>query len=498
MKNKILFSLALCSLCSGAIFAKNYTNKTFMTPRPQLTNMAMEYTTWHTKIDKLKKFQPAFQVTGFYQSSQNKRNVGEYFGYYAKYAQEVRDYISMIDTDDTAVKSHPDSIKSNFIFLSSDNDAKGDIQFKPSQDAYGLRIDYYQSLRRFFFQAALPIVDIKNKMNTSNIGVPEAFTGTENNDPRTGKTLADYLRGDVDSATGTIATFTEKQQALTHAKIDSSRSKSGVADIDLALGYNVLKSKHNRIGLKIDLTIPTGNDAKGEYIFEPICGNGKHWALGGGFLSTFRLWENKNDSIELLVNTDLRYLFKNTQRRTFSLKTDEGNRINFGQYYLGGKVGEHALFPLANVLTPNIYVSPGLVFEAIAALAFNTKNFTLDVGYNIFAKNGEKISLKDSWEKETYAIAKAGFDTKEAAATFATTDFQSGIGIDDTLKVSNLDFDALRTPSQITHKIYGGLGYTFNECKYPVLLGLGSSFEFVNGNTALENWAIWGKLGISF
>jgi len=198
----------------------------------------------------------------------------------------------------------------------------------------------------------------------------------------------------------------------------------------------------------------------------------------------------------LLVNADLRYLIKNTQRRTFSLKDDEGNRINFGQYYLGGKTGEQSLFPLANVLTPNIYVTPGLTFEAIAALAFNTKNFTLDIGYNIFAKDGERITLKDSWEKNTYAIATPGFNT--TVDFNADSDFQPGIDIDHALRVSNLDFDALRTPCQITHKIYGGLGYTFNECKYPVLLGLGSSYEFVNGNTALENWAIWGKLGISF
>ncbi|MFA5074713.1 MAG: hypothetical protein WC436_01265 [Candidatus Babeliales bacterium] len=494
MKNRILLALMFCALICGPIFSKTNTNKTFMTPRPQLSNMAMEYTTWHMQINKLKGFSPSFQLTGFYQGSTDKKDIGQYFGYYASNADEIRNYISAATYDQVVTNAtYPDSINDKYIFHIHDADpvVPGEIQFKPSQEIWGLRIDYYQSLKYFFLQAAMPIVNVKNKMGLNNIGTLTPFNNA--GDPRYGKTILDYLNGNVSSANST-AVPEDQQAALTHAKIVNSKSKTGVADIDIAIGYNIFKHKHNRVALKLDVVIPTGNKAKGQYIFEPIAGNGQYWAFGGGFVSTCRLWQEENDSIQFLLNADLKYLFRTTQKRTISLKEDDGKKIPFGHYYLGGKSGEQVLFPLANVLTRDVKVTPGLEFEGMAAFAFNTKNFTLDLGYNIFAKEGENASLKNSWEANTYAIAATDFDTTGAfaAANIDTTYIKNFI------TSSNLDLEALKTPTQITHKFYGGLGYAFNQCRYPVMLGLGSSYEFSSNNGAIENWAIWGKLGISF
>ena len=54
------------------------------------------------------------------------------------------------------------------------------------------------------------------------------------------------------------------------------------------------------------------------------------------------------------------------------------------------------------------------------------------------------------------------------------------------------------TPSYVTHKIYGGLGYCFNEWETPFMLGLGAHYEFASSQKTLEQWGIFGKLGISF
>ncbi|MCF7800099.1 hypothetical protein K9M16_03830 [Candidatus Babeliales bacterium] len=490
MKNKILLASMLCAITCGQIFSKTNTNKTFMTPRPQLSNMAMEYTTWHMQINKLKGFSPSFQLTGFYQDSTDKKDIGQYFGYYASNAEEIRDYISVATEDEVVTnETKPDSINDKYIFhlYNADGNAAGDLKFNASQEIWGLRIDYYQSLNRFFLQAAMPIVSVKNKMNPSAINTLVPFENA--GDSRNNQTILDYLNGNVSSAIDTH----NAQQALTNAKIVDSKSTSGVADIDVALGYNIFKHKHNRVALKLDLVIPTGNKAKGQYIFEPICGNGHYWAFGGGLVSTCRLWQQENDSIQFLLNADLKYLFRTTQKRTLGLIADNGSKINFGQYYLGGKAGESVLFPLANVLTRDIRITPGLEFEGMAAFAFNTKNFTLDLGYNIFARQGENASL-NGWENDTYAIAATDFDT---TGNFAAANIDPTY-IKDYIARSNLDLETLKTPTQITHKFYAGLGYAFNQCRFPVILGLGSSYEFSSNNGAIENWAVWGKLGISF
>ena len=68
-----------------------------------------------------------------------------------------------------------------------------------------------------------------------------------------------------------------------------------------------------------------------------------------------------------------------------------------------------------------------------------------------------------------------------------------------TLDSADLDIDAVKTPSQVTNKIFAGLGYQFNYSKsVPGLVGIGGSYEFASDNAALENYSVWLKLGVSF
>ena len=60
------------------------------------------------------------------------------------------------------------------------------------------------------------------------------------------------------------------------------QSTTGVADIDLVLGYNFLNKEKYHAGINLGLTIPCGEENSGDVVWHPIYGNANHWALGVG------------------------------------------------------------------------------------------------------------------------------------------------------------------------------------------------------------------------
>ncbi|MFA6991458.1 MAG: hypothetical protein WC192_05420, partial [Candidatus Babeliales bacterium] len=115
----------------------------------------------------------------------------------------------------------------------------------------------------------------------------------------------------------------------------------------------------------------------------------------------------------------------------------------------------------------------------------------LDLGYNFFYKDEEDCWVKN-WTDGVYALATEDYST--AIKFGEDPDF-----ILSYLNMTDLDVDAVKTPSQVTNKIFAGLGYQFNYSKsVPGLVGIGGSYEFASDNAALEYYSVWLKLGVSF
>lgn len=505
-KNKKLLML-IAILFTTSAFAK-HTNKTFLTPRSSLYNMPLEFTTWHTQLNKKKihKWAASLEATGFYQKSVQRSDVGKYFGINATNEGVIRDYISVYGHGMT---TDSDGIKAKYIIHQHDNPDDfafgGKIKFAPYQESYGARFDYHQKLGDFFLRIDLPIVQVKNHLNTSNLTELTPLATVENY-PLSGKTLADYLNGNIEMIDATGFT-SDSQYALNFVKT-GNHNKTVVSDIDVLFGYNFYHKRSHHAGIYIATTIPTGNKAKGQYLFEPLVGDGKFWNLGAGLDTKWRLWESRKNNIEFLFNFDMRYIFNNTQKRTLGLKKDSGEILNFGQYYLAGQKDLLPLYPMANFLTQDVKIKPNAQLEGLLGLAFNLSNFTIDLGYNLFWKNKEGATLKNSWLDDTYAIANAEYLTLDDDGHGYYGPFNpdsvyhyaavADTGITGAINSGNIDLEAVKTPSQVTHKIYAGLGYAFNQWRYPLLMGIGADYEFASSNAALQQWALWLKLGLSF
>jgi hypothetical protein len=126
-------------------------------------------------------------------------------------------------------------------------------------------------------------------------------------------------------------------------------------------------------------------------------------------------------------------------------------------------------------------------------------NFTFDVGYNLFVADKEQVSLKYAWVDDTYAIANTkcytdaafdpdGEDGQDPAEPYAEQKIQS----------QHIDLNPATTPTRLTNKVYAAFGYAFSKSQVPFMLGCGVSYECTVRNTALEGYALWGKLAILF
>ena len=506
--------------------ATTTTNKIFLMPRSQGANLAMEYATYNELVQHNNGdfFGANFQIVPFYMESSDKSDIGKYFGI------NNRNNIRLANNAAVVINSTADFEYNYMIHDYNQDDGIGTINFKPELQAYGARIDYYQDLEKIleglYLKIALPIVHIENDMHLSTAVSTESTSGifTKTN-------LDDYFRGNYVSALA----GTNAQESLEYAKINGSHSETSVADIDAILGYKLLEKDNYYVSLNIGLTIPVGNTSDGTWVFEPIVGNGNHWGFGGGLDASVKLWENDNQNIKLTGAMNYRYLFEGTEKRTLGLKNPNGTSSNWGQYLLAGKIGAainaQQLRPVANLLTQNVDIESASQFDSIIYFTYNNGGLTIDFGYNFFWKDDEKVNLKNEWTDGAYGIASITqnmsiapdgggganglFSVTNANATTALT----GGSIGYINKVSNnaalpaqpattnpaptattafgIDTSAAETPSQNTHKIFGELGYIFKDWDYPVMLGIGGGYEFAPDD-GIENWQIFGKLGIKF
>lgn len=181
---------------------------------------------------------------------------------------------------------------------------------------------------------------------------------------------------------------------------------------------------------------------------------------------------------------------------------------NWSQYYLLGKDGvTGALVPAANVLTQSVNVTPGSQVDALIKLDYRCSGFLVDLGYNLFYKEEESVKTKCSIPAGYYVAARnfdtAGrFDKPTNAGTPGSAELTSAApatadNLGKELSSATVATGPATTPSQLTHKVFGALGYRFEDLDTPVTVGVGGGYEFAD-RKALECWEIWVKAGVNF
>ena len=203
---------------------------------------------------------------------------------------------------------------------------------------------------------------------------------------------------------------------LTNAKMSKkTRSKLGVAEIQAALGWNFLQDDDHHFGLNIRMAAPTGNRPEGDYLFEPLVGNGKHWELGLGVSAHYLLFVDpcRPRIIGFYFTGNLTHFFGTRQRRSFDLIGKPLSRYMLAEriappvenLYISATPGttsdttpaptaqfKNEYVPLADLTTFDVNVSIAAQVDITALLDIQWKNWNIDVGYNYWARTCEQIS----------------------------------------------------------------------------------------------------------
>ncbi len=484
-----------------AVGVKAATNKTFTLPRSHGVNLAMEYTTWNellqTKDDD--RFGANFQIVPFYQDSSESDGLGKYFGYKNLNVFNIKSINHVVSPFDAAKDIDYQYVTHRSVDIAHTN---AQVKYDPEQEAYGVRIDYYQDLEKIltglYLKVVIPIVHVENDMRLS-VTADTGFLGAKVNGLNK---VIRYFNGDYSVAAGEH----DAQKALTHAKMKGDNDTTGVADIDIVLGYKFLDKEKYHMSINLGLTIPTGDDADGDYLFEAIVGNGNHWALGFGLDFGAKLWEDGDQNIKIAAAMNYRYLFESTEKRTigFTLEGLPATANSLTHYFVIAKPDGTQNYgtPAANILTRDLDVEPGSQIDALLMFTYNNGGFNFDLGYNFFWKDSEDVSVK-SWttEDEKWAVIAQDYDFAAVVPTPAVDgDYATGAYATSKLTKARLDVGRAGTPSQDTHKLFGGLGYIFKEWEYPLMLNISGHYEWADAHSdgGIENWGIWGKLGVAF
>ena len=306
---------------------------------------------------------------------------------------------------------------------------------------------------------------------------------------------------------------------MQYAKIDGEKRKSGLGDITLSVGYKFVEKEDYQFNANLNFILPTGSKANGRNLFEPILGNGKHVGVGIDIATSLNIHRDDNFCIELLINGNVTRYFRGTEKRTLGFRNSlltyedptswgigdldnlelydaDGDTVTtptdaygatfyfptplgiettmatlpWSYYFLGGKQDEKGVFPLANVLTQNVHVSPGASWNGSIGIAYHNKSCTFDVGYSFFSKDGEKITLKETWQSDTYAPISVTYNPEEAFNIMQHGDvgwnydylMSEGLAI----KKEDLDTNTPATPAIFTQTIYFGASFIFAKFDY--------------------------------
>ncbi len=406
---------------------------------------------------------------------------------------------------------------------------KSNVTFSPRQKFFGVGLDWKQVLffnddctRRWWFEVAAPIVHIENDMRmcetiVDNGGGLEVGTGI-NGQPNVatmaeafaqtgmkyGKILTCKTGTNCCSTVGT----TTSSSCCTTSCCDAMK-KTRIGDIELKLGYNQSLIPCASLDTYLGMVFPTGNKAKGEYVFEAIVGNGQHWGIMLGGELGFDLYHHDCGDLKWFAAADLRYLFHNKQVRSFDLvgkpwsryitvfaskekaqaASDDGNEIKYTDFGI-------------NYLTRCVKVHPRCQFNFDTSFAWEGKHFLAEVGYGFYARQAERID--PNWVEGPVVREMIGSDDAviNVVSTMSNVAEGANMGMvmydNAKIKACDIDWSTGAHPAVMNNSLYATLGYKWGDVCYPTMLSVGGGWDFAFSNTAMHKWTLFGKLGVSF
>lgn len=209
------------------------------------------------------------------------------------------------------------------------------------------------------------------------------------------------------------------QKAWKYGKIGCANTITRLADIELSIGRLWTCGECATTMWELGLVIPTGNKGCATYVAPAVVGNGQHAGIRVGSTTRVMLSQNDESSTWFMMVYDGRYLFRNTQKRSFDLKGKEWSRymmvwenkdayeaaVNaFAAPFVTGAAGvglpQRGYTPGINVFTTDFYIKPQLQQRLNQAVVYHGEKFRAELGWNLHSRQKECVELSCGWNKQ--------------------------------------------------------------------------------------------------
>lgn len=213
------------------------------------------------------------------------------------------------------------------------------------------------------------------------------------------------------------ATFADLREPLLKSKISlCTLTKTRLSDVEIALGWNFCNTASAHVGANIRTSLPAGNKPKGEFLFEPIVGNGGHYTLGLGLTSHLLLWEGSDGKAwNFYCDINAHHIFGAKEVRTFDWvlngpssryillasfvpipRTIDNQPIN-GTLSNPGASHQYAgeLTYSANSTNLCAEINIQIETDAVFLLSYTHEHWQFDIGYNFWARSKERVTVTD-------------------------------------------------------------------------------------------------------
>lgn len=285
-----------------------------------------------------------------------------------------------------------------------------------------------------------------------------------------------------------------------------------VAGLRFDIGYDLWRRECGYFGVAATVNAGLGSRPTAEKLFQPVVGAQHAWQLGGNVSGAYRLWRgNENTSLTAYTDTTITHLFRARQKRLFGLK----NNGAWSHYLLLKKFREDTpgtpvydrLERAANILCHDVKVKTDVMIDSSAMLAYRSCSFGAGLGFGIWYRSAEKIedACGINIQERTYGVkgdALAGDTNVDPKATIKDygTDPLVDVATDATGFLTNEDFDPCTGlhPSALSGKLFGYMEYSWEDCEWAPYVLAGSEIEFGRGNTAVSQWGLILKAGVTY
>ncbi len=230
------------------------------------------------------------------------------------------------------------------------------------------------------------------------------------------RNFTDFVFHEKTPDLGDLVSFCPLEVAkMTPRLFDCNKTKTALSDIQAVLGWNFLLSRWYHLGAGLRGVAPTGTRPTGEFIFEPIVGNGKHWEAGAQVWGHYTWYVSENEEKQWMAYflANITHLFNSRQCRVFDLHCKPNSRwmlaermtpnvVNLQAALLENNVDPgnlstpsaqftNTFMPVANLTQRNVKVSAAIQCDLVAMFSYLSRNLNVDFGYNFWYRSCEKI-----------------------------------------------------------------------------------------------------------